>query len=75
MLSQSRNRCCRLSIANYTRVLQSTQASQKSLTPTEVVQKLDEYIIGQSGAKKAVAIAYRNRWRRERIPQEMQNEV
>ena len=46
-----------------------------ALTPAQVVKKLDEYIIGQESAKRAVAIAYRNRWRRERISQEMRNEV
>lgn len=71
------NRYTRVSVANCTRMFQSTKAVEnlKSLTPTEVVEKLDEYIIGQSSAKKAVAIAYRNRWRRERIPKEMQYEV
>jgi ATP-dependent HslUV protease ATP-binding subunit HslU len=45
------------------------------LTPVRIVEKLDEYIIGQSAAKKAVAIAIRNRWRRQRIPPEMRDEV
>ena len=38
----------------------------KSLTPKEIVAELDKYIIGQDAAKKKVAIALRNRWRRQR---------
>lgn len=45
------------------------------LPPARIVEKLDEYIIGQHDAKKAVAIAIRNRWRRQRIIAEMRNEV
>ncbi len=45
------------------------------LTPREVVAELDRYIIGQSEAKRAVAIAMRNRWRRQQLPDEMKNEV
>ena len=46
-----------------------------ALTPKEVVQALDQYIIGQPGAKRAVAIALRNRWRRHRLPEDLKNEV
>ena len=45
------------------------------LPPARIVEKLDEYIIGQNDAKKAVAIAIRNRWRRQRIAADMRNEV
>ncbi len=45
------------------------------LPPAKIVEKLDEYIIGQNDAKKAVAIAIRNRWRRQQIAPEMRNEV
>ncbi len=45
------------------------------LPPARIVEKLNEYIIGQDEAKKAVAIAIRNRWRRQRIAPEMRNEV
>jgi len=41
--------------------------TSKQLTPREIVKSLDEYIIGQDKAKKAVAIALRNRWRRQRV--------
>lgn len=45
------------------------------LTPGEIIKKLGEYIIGQDAAKKAVAIAIRNRWRRQQIAPAMRNEV
>lgn len=45
------------------------------LPPACIVEKLGEYIIGQQDAKKAVAIAIRNRWRRQRIAPDMRNEV
>jgi ATP-dependent HslUV protease ATP-binding subunit HslU len=46
-----------------------------SLTPKEIVAKLDKYIIGQKDAKRMVAIAMRNRWRRQRLPDELRDEV
>jgi len=45
------------------------------LTPREIVAELDQYIIGQDDAKKAVAIALRNRWRRRNVEPEMQEEI
>lgn len=45
------------------------------LTPKEIVQELDKYIIGQDEAKRMVAIALRNRWRRRQLPIELQEEV
>lgn len=47
----------------------------KNLTPREVVEELDRYIIGQADAKRSVAIAIRNRWRRQRLADEMKHEV
>lgn len=46
-----------------------------SLTPRTIVSELDKYIIGQHKAKKAVAIALRNRWRRQRLSPELRDEV
>ncbi len=45
------------------------------LTPKAIVAALDEHIVGQSEAKKAVAVAMRNRWRRQRLSPELRNEV
>jgi len=47
----------------------------ENLTPREVVEELDKYIIGQQKAKKAVAIALRNRYRRKNLPEEMRDEI
>ena len=47
----------------------------KELTPKQIVKELDRYIVGQSRAKKAVAIAMRNRWRRQQIDGMMRNEI
>jgi ATP-dependent HslUV protease ATP-binding subunit HslU len=45
------------------------------LTPREIVSELDKYIVGQDKAKRAVAIALRNRWRRQRVPDELRQEI
>jgi ATP-dependent HslUV protease ATP-binding subunit HslU len=45
------------------------------LTPREIVAELDRYIIGQHDAKRAVAVALRNRWRRQQLPEQMRAEV
>lgn len=45
------------------------------LTPRQIVEELDKYIIGQHNAKRAVAIALRNRWRRQRLSEELRDEV
>jgi len=47
----------------------------KDITPKKIVEELDKFIIGQKSAKKAVAIALRNRWRRQMLPSEMKDEV
>lgn len=47
----------------------------ESLTPKQIVQELDRYIIGQANAKKAVAIALRNRWRRKRVAENLKDEI
>jgi ATP-dependent HslUV protease ATP-binding subunit HslU len=48
---------------------------EENLTPARIVQELDKYIIGQADAKKAVAIALRNRWRRLNAPPEIRGEI
>ncbi|NNM98758.1 MAG: AAA family ATPase, partial [Candidatus Eremiobacteraeota bacterium] len=45
------------------------------LTPREIVEALDHYVVGQSNAKRAVAIALRNRFRRALVPQELRGEI
>jgi ATP-dependent HslUV protease ATP-binding subunit HslU len=52
-----------------------TATAVGSLTPREIVAELDKYVIGQAKAKRAVAIALRNRLRRQRLPSEMADEV
>ena len=47
----------------------------KHSTPREIVSELDKYIIGQNDAKRAVAIALRNRWRRQQVPEELRDEI
>ena len=47
----------------------------KNITPKEIVAELDKYIIGQEEAKRKVAIALRNRWRRQQLPEEIRDEV
>ncbi len=47
----------------------------RNFTPREIVSELDKYIIGQREAKRAVAIALRNRWRRRQVPPELRDEI
>ena len=47
----------------------------ENLTPAQIVTELDKYIVGQSDAKRAVAVALRNRYRRQLLPEQMRNEV
>lgn len=49
--------------------------SKFSLTPKQIVEELDKYIIGQDSAKKSVAIALRNRWRRQQVTSEIRDEI
>ncbi len=50
-------------------------ATDLPLTPRGIVAELDKYIVGQTAAKKAVAIALRNRWRRQRVPAHLREEI
>ncbi len=50
-------------------------AEIKPLTPREIETELDKYIIGQSQAKRSVAIALRNRWRRQQVPEPLRDEI
>lgn len=47
----------------------------KALTPHAIVEELDRYVVGQRAAKRAVAIALRNRWRRQQVPAELRDEI
>jgi len=47
----------------------------ETLTPRQIVAELDKYVVGQSEAKRAVAIALRNRWRRQQVPEELRDEI
>ena len=46
-----------------------------NFSPREIVSELDRYIVGQNDAKRAVAIALRNRWRRQQLPDDLKDEV
>jgi ATP-dependent HslUV protease ATP-binding subunit HslU len=54
---------------------ETTASTIRSLTPRQIVVELDKYVVGQHQAKRAVAIALRNRMRRQKLPQEMAEEV
>ena len=64
-------------ITNLNIVKKKTKDSSKvsALSPREIVSELDRYVIGQKEAKKAVAVALRNRWRRQALSDEMRDEV
>ena len=49
--------------------------SAESLTPRAIVEELDRYIVGQRAAKRAVAVALRNRWRRQQVPPPLRDEI
>ena len=49
--------------------------NKNELTPTQIVKELNKYIIGQTEAKRAVAIALRNRWRRQQITDDLKEEI
>lgn len=55
--------------------VKTQEGISKQLTPSQIVAELDRYIIGQNNAKKSVAIALRNRWRRKQIPDGLREEI
>ena len=62
-----------LNLVKETKMKKNSMVS--ALSPREIVSELDRYVIGQKNAKKAVAIALRNRWRRQALDEEMREEV
>jgi ATP-dependent HslUV protease ATP-binding subunit HslU len=54
---------------------ETTQTSAASLTPRQIVAELDKYVVGQAAAKRAVAIALRNRTRRQKLPADLAEEI
>ena len=69
----SRSKSCEVRVQSHGHISSRTHRHRRStpLTPREIVAELDKYVIGQAKAKRAVAIALRNRIRRQRLPQEM----
>lgn len=55
--------------------LSTAAKTTRDWTPPEIVAELDRYIVGQADAKRAIAIAVRNRWRRSQLPEELQSEI
>ena len=56
--------------------IKNTEAREpRPFTPRETVAELDKYVIGQQNAKRSVAIALRNRWRRQRVNEELKEEI
>src|SRR5476649_2094024 len=55
--------------------LRSSWGLEINMTPREIVAELDKYIVGQDAAKRAVAIAIRNRWRRQQLPDDLRKDV
>ena len=53
----------------------ATDVAMARMTPREIVAELDRYIVGQRNAKRAVAIALRNRWRRQQVPEDLRDEI
>jgi len=57
------------------KVAKENSTIENSLSPREIVSELDRFVVGQNKAKRAVAVALRNRWRRQALKGEMKNEV
>ena len=67
------NKITKLNLVKKDKKTQNSKVS--ALSPREIVSELDRYVIGQTNAKKAVAIALRNRWRRQALDEQMREEV
>ena len=55
--------------------LNPPSSAETAMTPRQIVEQLDRFIVGQAKAKRSVAIAIRNRWRRQQLPEEMRQDV
>src|SRR5688572_23983243 len=64
-----------IAVRSVTAPAEDTADKLRDLTPRQVVAELDRYIVGQHDAKRAVAIAIRNRWRRQQLPTELRQEI
>ena len=53
----------------------ASMASEAQLTPAKIVEELDRYVVGQRDAKRAVAVALRNRWRRQQVEGDLRDEI
>ncbi len=63
-------------MSEHTPQIERTDAAERApMTPREIVSELDRYIVGQRAAKRAVAIALRNRWRRQQVPEDLRDEI
>ena len=60
---------------NIVKDIKNKKSKVSALSPREIVSELDRYVIGQNEAKKAVAVALRNRWRRQALSDDMKDEV
>src|SRR5262245_11043102 len=69
------SRNCNMAKAKNRDLQLTDDARMHVMTPREIVSELDRYIIGQHKAKRAVAIALRNRWRRQQVPAELRDEI
>src|SRR6185369_17598869 len=57
------------------RTICACRTPMSHMTPSEIVSELDKHIVGQDAAKRAVAIALRNRWRRQQVPEPLRQEI
>src|ERR1700742_533722 len=64
-----------MNLAWAARKIRPMESTIESLTPRQIVVELDKYIVGQAAAKRAVAIAIRNRWRRQQLPAEIRRDA